>query len=257
MDGEKFNLEQFPTSESAMRMLSYVSQGFYDNSYVGKWLYQVMGLEYDKARELVGELPYQMFPETATWGLMYHELKWQLPVKNNLSDDERRNLIYQKRDTKAPMTPYRMELYLKNTTAYNVCVSDVNDAGPYNFKAPHPNIFRVYVFDQETLNSKLIHEALKKVKQSHTSYVVNQRIDVIAAIHSFTDKLVNVKCLVKLPVQNEMLVPTVGMRFPMQQITEDIENVVVEERRNLWYLDGKVKLDGSHKLNAMYRKEEL
>lgn len=36
MDGEKFDLEQFPTSESAKRMLSYVTPGFYDNSYVGK-----------------------------------------------------------------------------------------------------------------------------------------------------------------------------------------------------------------------------
>ena len=52
MDGEKFDLEQFPTSESAKRMLSYVTPGFYDNSYVGKWLYQVMGLEYDDARKL-------------------------------------------------------------------------------------------------------------------------------------------------------------------------------------------------------------
>ena len=43
MEKEKFDLEAFPTSESAVRMLSYVSQGFYDNSYVGKWLYQVMG----------------------------------------------------------------------------------------------------------------------------------------------------------------------------------------------------------------------
>lgn len=96
MDGEKFDLEQFPTSESAKRMLSYVTPGFYDNSYVGKWLYQVMGLEYDDARKLAEELQYQMFPETATWGLMYHEIKWGLPVRTNLSYEERRQLIYQK-----------------------------------------------------------------------------------------------------------------------------------------------------------------
>ena len=93
---EKFNLEEFPTSESALRMLSYVSEDFYKKSYVGKWLFQVMGLEYDEARKLVEELPYQMFVETATWGLMYHELKWQLPIRNNLSYEERRKLIYQK-----------------------------------------------------------------------------------------------------------------------------------------------------------------
>ena len=42
-------LELFPTSESALKMLSYVTPGFYDKSYVGKWMFQVMGLEYDKA----------------------------------------------------------------------------------------------------------------------------------------------------------------------------------------------------------------
>ena len=53
MEKEKFDLEAFPTSESAVRMLSYVSQGFYDSSYVGKWLYQVMGMEYDDVRKII------------------------------------------------------------------------------------------------------------------------------------------------------------------------------------------------------------
>ena len=43
-----FDIEHFPTSESAKRMLSFVTKGFYDKSYVGKWLYQVMGLELDQ-----------------------------------------------------------------------------------------------------------------------------------------------------------------------------------------------------------------
>ena len=42
-----FDLEEFPTSESAKRQLSYVTKGFYDTSYIGKWIYQVMGLEYE------------------------------------------------------------------------------------------------------------------------------------------------------------------------------------------------------------------
>ena len=50
---------------------SPVSDGFYDNSYVGKWLYEVMGQEYDTAREIAEDILNQLFPETATWGLMY------------------------------------------------------------------------------------------------------------------------------------------------------------------------------------------
>lgn len=173
MDEEKFDLEQFPTSESAKRMLSYVTPRFYDNSYVGKWLFQVMGLEYDEARKIVEELPYQFFPETATWGLMYHEIKWGLPVRPNLSYEERRKLIYQKRDYKAPMTPYRMETYLKNATGFDVFVADCHDSGFYNFQPTHPNVFKIFFVGEGTLNTKAALQLIKKLKQSHTTCFIN------------------------------------------------------------------------------------
>lgn len=175
---EKFDLENFPTSASANRMLSYVSDGFYDNSYVGKWIYQVMGIEYDAALEIVEELSEQFFPETATWGLMYHEIKWGLPVRENLSYEERRRLIYEKRDYRAPMTPYRMERYLQDITGFEVHIADVNDPGEYGFEAPHPNVFKAYFLGEETLDSKLVHEVLNRLKQSHTTYTVNDRIEI-------------------------------------------------------------------------------
>lgn len=175
---EKFDLETFPTSESAKKMLSYVSDGFYDKSYVGKWLFQVMGLEYDKALEIVEDLPVQFFPETATWGLMYHEIKWGLPVREHLSYEERRKLIYQKRDFRTPITPYRMELYLRDATGFEVHIADVSDLGDYGFVAPHPNVFKAYFIGEGSLNSKLVREILDRLKQSHTTYTINDRIEI-------------------------------------------------------------------------------
>ena len=65
-------------------MMSYISENFYEKSYVMKWCQQVMGLEWDEVEKVIQEeLPRQFFPETATWGLMYHEQKWQLPVRTN------------------------------------------------------------------------------------------------------------------------------------------------------------------------------
>ena len=80
------NIENFPTSEAAKRMMGYITgNGFYDRSYVGKWIFQVMGVEMDEARRIIeDELPYQAFPETATWGLRYHEEKFGLPIRENL-----------------------------------------------------------------------------------------------------------------------------------------------------------------------------
>ena len=43
------DLERFPWSDSANRMLTYVTKGWYDKSYVGKWIYEVMGRELDLA----------------------------------------------------------------------------------------------------------------------------------------------------------------------------------------------------------------
>lgn len=178
MEKEKFDLENFPTSNSAKKMLSYVTDGFYDKSYVGKWLYQVMGVEYDEAQELAEALPEQFFPETATWGLIWHERKWNLPVRENLSYQERRRLIYQKRDYRVPMTPYRMETYLEDATGFKVRIADVNDPGDYGFVAPHPNVFKVFFMGEGTLESKKAKAILDKLKQSHTVYTMNDRTEI-------------------------------------------------------------------------------
>ncbi len=177
---DKFDIEKFPTSESAKNMLHSISEDFYEKSYVMKWLLQVMGLEWDEAKRIIiEELPQQFFIETATWGLMFHEQKWQLPVRQNLSYEERRRLIYQRRDFKAPMTPYKMEIYLKNVTGFDVHVLDCHDAGEYGFIPEHPNIFKVIFIGEGTLDTKAARELLNKIKQSHTVYTIGEMVIVI------------------------------------------------------------------------------
>ena len=169
--GDKFDIENFPESPSALKMLSYVSDGFYDNSYVGKWLYQIMGLEYDEAAAILETLPDQMFPETATWGLMYHEIKWGLPIRENLSYEERRKLIYQKRDYRAPMTPYRMEVLLSDLSGCKVSICDVHDPRDNGYIPWHPNVFQVSLeTGDNAINLGDILQKLRRIKQSHTTF---------------------------------------------------------------------------------------
>ena len=67
---KEFDIENFPTSESAKEMLHSVSEDFYQKSYVFKWILQAMGLEWDGAKKIIAEeLAKQFFIETATWGL--------------------------------------------------------------------------------------------------------------------------------------------------------------------------------------------
>lgn len=170
---DKFDIEKFPDSDAAQRMLSYVSEEFYEKSYVGKWLYQVMGLEWDDAKRIIEEeLPKQFFLETATWGLMYHEIKWGLPVRQNLSYEERRRLIGQKMNYRVPMNPFYMEELLGRVAGVDVSIADRNDAGAYGFLAPHPNVFMVSFSGDTRFDIEAAMKMLDEVKQSHTSYIV-------------------------------------------------------------------------------------
>ena len=169
------DLENFPTSESAKKMLSYVSDGFYDNSYVGKWIYQVMGHEYDTAYEMVESLPDQLFPETATWGLMFHEMKWGLPVKNDVSAEERRKLIYRKRDEKRSITPYQMERLLSSIIDCTVHIYDIHDTDNGNYVPGHPNEFIISIETEElNIDTEYIKQTVKNLKQTHTTYSIRE-----------------------------------------------------------------------------------
>lgn len=239
MRAKKIDLENFPTSQSAQNMLATVTPGFYDQSYVGKWLYQVMGLEFDEAERLIAEeLPLQFFPETATWGLMYHELKWGLPVRDYLSYDERRKLIYEKRDQRAPMTPYRMETMLANVTGFWANIADIHDGGKYGYKVSHPNTFIAVFVGDGSLNTKAVKRLLDSAKQSHTTYTIIDRMDTVLDCTTLEQMLLrNINIKATIPFWRAALLDGSG------------------------YLDGSMLLDSMREydliLGLMYRQGEF
>lgn len=239
MRAKKIDLENFPTSQSAQNMLATVTPGFYDQSYVGKWLYQVMGLEFDEAERLIAEeLPLQFFPETATWGLMYHELKWGLPVRDYLSYDERRKLIYEKRDQRAPMTPYRIETMLANVTGFWANIADIHDGGKYGYKVSHPNTFIAVFVGDGSLNTKAVKRLLDSAKQSHTTYTIIDRMDTVLDCTTLEQMLLrNINIKTAVPFWRAALLDGSG------------------------YLDGSMLLDSMREydliLGLMYRQGEF
>lgn len=239
MRAKKIDLENFPASQSAQNMLATVTPGFYDQSYVGKWLYQVMGLEFDEAERLIAEeLPLQFFPETATWGLMYHELKWGLPVRDYLSYDERRKLIYEKRDQRAPMTPYRIETMLANVTGFWANIADIHDGGKYGYKVSHPNTFIAVFVGDGSLNTKAVKRLLDSAKQSHTTYTIIDRMDTVLDCTTLEQMLLrNINIKAAVPFWRAALLDGSG------------------------YLDGSVLLDSMREydliLGLMYRQGEF
>lgn len=254
---EKFDLGNFPTSESAKKMLGYVSDGFYDESYVGKWIFQVMGIEYDKALDIAMDLPAQFFPETATWGLMYHEIKWGLPVRVNLPYEERRKQIYLKRDYRTPMTPWRMERYLADATGFEVHIADINDPGEYGFVPQHPNMFKAYFLGEGTLDARIVFGALNQLKQSHTTYKVQDRKNVMIEIPEHNMRLKDVRLHLSIPFSAAESSAMLRIHSEVGAPQECMCNVSVETRRNVVRYNGERKYDGTMAYNAMIRKESI
>lgn len=98
---DNIDLEHFPTNEVAQRLLTYVTRGWYDKSYVGKWIYEVIGLELETASMRISEAQKQAFPETAAWGMHFHELMYGIPIDRTKDIDDRRKAVVNRRDRTA------------------------------------------------------------------------------------------------------------------------------------------------------------
>lgn len=126
-----FDLESFPTRELARDMMGMISP-IYDNSYVGKWIFEVMSVPLSLAQDTINELREQAFPETATWSLPYWEQSYGLPTNEALSIEERRSRVISKRNYRKPMNPARIEMLLKEVCGRDVKL--IENTAPHTFE---------------------------------------------------------------------------------------------------------------------------
>ena len=211
------NLEKFPTNPMAQKMLDTVTKGWYDKSYVGKWMFQVMGQEWEDAEKIVMELPLQVYPETATWGIMYHEILYGLPVDPEKKLEERRAAVIRKRNMRAPLNPDKLEEWLFLTTGVKVHITE--NVKPYTFKVQFEDMDFVYSL------SDLFRE-LRRAKPSH-----------LAFMYGFGTKVEN---------KNEALLSKIRIKFTVPWATGGYY------LEGSFFLDGSVML-GFPDLNPMIK----
>lgn len=170
---KKVDLEHFPVSENGQKLLSYVTAGWYDKAYVGKWMFEVEGSALDQIQPYFEACKEQMFWLTATWGLKYHEIKYGLPVREDLPYEERRRRIRERALARICPNPHNMEQLIAGIVPENVTVhvADINDNEWLMEALEHPNVFHVVLIGDEqagTIDMGAIREVLDQVKQSHT-----------------------------------------------------------------------------------------
>lgn len=156
-------------SESGRQMLEWVSP-IYENSYVGLWLFEAIGREYDKLWDIVNTFALQLFPDSVTWAIELWERRYGITPPPGETLQNRRVAIVQKRQTHLPISPYRLEQVAEMITGNPAQVED--HVGPYTF-----GVF-VTTDSQKTLRE--VRDAIRRLKPSHMSFEMTDFITASA-----------------------------------------------------------------------------
>jgi len=167
-----FDIEHFPTSPTALRMLSRISP-IYDRSYVGKWIFQVMGADMDNVRLRFEELRLQAFPETATWSIPYWEQRYGITPTPGQTMEERRRAVVLKRNSREPMNPAKIEHIIQTLTGMAAKVTE--NVAPYTFAV---EIFS----DGSPIDYDAVFSKLKRIKPSHQAMILYMSTDATVQI---------------------------------------------------------------------------
>lgn len=154
------DLEHFPTNETALRMMERISP-IYERSYVGKWIFEIMGMEMGEARAYFEELRQQPFPERTTWAIEYWERRYVIIPKPTDDLETRRKNIIMKRGARLPMNPARLELNLDGITSGRTTVKENVD--DYTFSVTIEDV-------DAPVDVEAVIKHIKKVKPSHQTF---------------------------------------------------------------------------------------
>lgn len=170
------DLEHFPTNETAIRMMERISP-IYDRSYVGKWIFEVMGMEMGEARAYFEELRQQPFPERTTWAIEYWERRYAIIPKPTDDLETRRRNIIMKRGARLPMNPARMEQIVDGLTGGTSTVTENVD--DYTFQITIDGVAL-------GINMPNVIKKVKKKKPSH------QYCKLLVVIHALKPATIHV-----------------------------------------------------------------
>ena len=150
-------MEQILTSEIGQQIIQRVTNK-YGNSYVGLWLFQIIGMSNDEVKAMVEDFKNQTLPQTATWSLSLWEQSMGLPVNESVSLEQRRQNIIEKRRRRNAMNPARIEEIISAMTGAAVRMDE------YYAK----NRFAIYISSSPSMvDEESVRKKIKLIKQSH------------------------------------------------------------------------------------------
>jgi len=170
-------VEKIITSPSAALMKDMVTKGFYNDSFIGLWLFEVIGREFDDMAKWARELRYEAFPQTCTWSLPIWEFVSGIEPDETLSLEFRRSRLLAQRWSHPPVNPARIEAVLSNLTGLPVEIID--PTGPYTFQV-------IVDIDKDIHDFREALTKLRIIKPSHLSFDFYNRLIVDYFVTDYT-----------------------------------------------------------------------
>ena len=152
------------TNETAQEIIDWVSQ-LYGESYVGLWVYQVLGIILGEIRAMAEQLRQEVRPSTAELTLDQWEQLYGLTNGSGLTTAQRQARLLERKLRRAPMNPNRLERLVQAMTG---CKTEVTEnVAPY--------VFAVRVFYDDAAPGFDIQPVIGKIREvrpAHLSFLL-------------------------------------------------------------------------------------
>jgi len=154
------------TSTKGRQFLGYVSP-IYEQSIIMQAILEAIGAEWDEAEKLADEVLAQLFPQTATWGIVYWERLVGIPENDSLSIERRRARVLTRMQTRWPMTKERMEQLVRTFSQdKHAFIREFFDQ--YQFEV----VFSL----TQSVDLGTVYEVIEEMKPAHLSYSLETRL---------------------------------------------------------------------------------
>lgn len=101
-------MKEILTNEKAQEIINYVTYK-YGNSYVGLWIFQVMGIVLGEVYDMAQQLRYETVPATSDLLLEMWEKHYKIATDSTLSKEQRQLNLATKTSYRGPCNPARLE----------------------------------------------------------------------------------------------------------------------------------------------------
>ena len=148
------------TSPKGRKFLGYISP-IYEQSVIMQAVMEAIGAEWDDIDRLTDEVFAQLFPQTATWGIVYWERLVGIPRNDSLSIERRRERVLTRMQTRWPMTKERMEQLVRTFSQdKQAFIREFFDQ--YHFEV----LFNL----TQSVDLEAVYEIIEEAKPAHLSY---------------------------------------------------------------------------------------